>query len=74
MVPLRPGIDDVELVSIRGSSIEIIGYVDVVFGAFGVKFKERCWVPRLELPFDIQLGNDRVVPVGHGIVSNSTWG
>lgn len=61
MAPLRHGIDDVKLESRAGSLIDIKGYVDVVFDAFGFEFEQRCWVMRLGFPLELQLGNDWAV-------------
>ncbi|KAJ3480611.1 hypothetical protein NLI96_g8218 [Meripilus lineatus] len=58
MVPLRRGIDDVNLVGLSGGNIDVKGYVDIIFDALGYEFEQRCWVMDLGFPLELQLGGD----------------
>ncbi|KAK7680377.1 hypothetical protein QCA50_016617 [Cerrena zonata] len=59
MVPLRPRIDKVMLRDVYGRhQLGALGYVEVLFDALGYEFKHKCWVTRMDLPVEIQLGND----------------
>lgn len=57
MVPLRRDVDQVKLTGIFGNPAKILGYVDVLFDAFGYEFEQRCWVLK-DLHHEIQLGGD----------------
>lgn len=58
MVPLRRGVDDVELKDVAGGTVDVKGYVDIIFDALGYEFEQRCWVIDLGCPLELQLGDD----------------
>ncbi|TFK52980.1 hypothetical protein OE88DRAFT_1656710 [Heliocybe sulcata] len=62
MVPLRHGVDRVELEPFPGGSggttMHVYGRVDVLFDAHGYEFNMPCWVTDISFPLEIILGND----------------
>ncbi|OBZ76221.1 hypothetical protein A0H81_03009 [Grifola frondosa] len=60
MVPLRYGVDDVQLGTVMtdGNEMEVFGRVPVVFDAGGFEFSMQCWVVNVGLPVELVLGLD----------------